>query len=246
MTPDELDRLLAELGDARLAEAVHGLVEFYGSAFDRILTILREEGRGEMIDRFMQDSLLETVLRGYGLIDVDLPEKVKQALEHIRPHLNRVGSDVLFVGVRDNVAELEAVGAASLGEIQAMLRSALYQHVPELSAMKLGGVTIPLEAKRWIPVLHQYELKDGKCSNIKVFEDEILVCAVGQRVFAGPNLCPAAGAPLEGARIEQFTLVCPCHGYHYDLRSGACAEQPVLKIEMLPVIVEDGLVRVGL
>jgi nitrite reductase/ring-hydroxylating ferredoxin subunit len=42
-------------------------------------------------------------------------------------------------------------------------------------------------------------------------------------------------------------LTCACHGYSYNLkRAGACLERPELRLESLPLKVEDDKVKVAI
>jgi nitrite reductase/ring-hydroxylating ferredoxin subunit len=69
---------------------------------------------------------------------------------------------------------------------------------------------------------------------------------VPRRIYAVLDRCPRDGGSLQGARLEAFLLVCPCHGERYNLRSGRSLTDPTLSLELLPVVVERGTVRVAL
>ncbi|MFA7439806.1 MAG: Rieske (2Fe-2S) protein [Sphingomonadaceae bacterium] len=63
----------------------------------------------------------------------------------------------------------------------------------------------------------------------KVFDVEgqtvLLVCGEkGARAIR--NLCPHAGAPLEGGRVSGNRFRCPRHGYIFDLDSGVSKRGP--------------------
>jgi 3-phenylpropionate/trans-cinnamate dioxygenase ferredoxin subunit len=74
----------------------------------------------------------------------------------------------------------------------------------------------------------------------------VLFCTAFGRIYAVLDRCPRDGGSLQGARLEAFLLVCPCHGERYDLRSGRSLTDPTLSLELLPVVVERGTVRVAL
>ena len=100
--------------------------------------------------------------------------------------------------------------------------------------------------KKWLPLVHEFELQEGGFIKIKLFEEEILVWATQGRVFACKDLCPRSGGSLAPATLEDLAIVCPCHGYHYELGDGRCREIPGLKLEVLPVALEDGVLKVGI
>jgi nitrite reductase (NADH) small subunit len=58
--------------------------------------------------------------------------------------------------------------------------------------------------------------------------------------------CPHEGGPLGEGSIENGCVVCPWHGYAFDLRTGEATDDPDLKAEILESKVEDGELRVKL
>ncbi len=100
--------------------------------------------------------------------------------------------------------------------------------------------------KKWLPLIHEFELQEDGYIKIKLFDDEILVWATQGRVFACKDRCPQGGGALAPATLEGLAIVCPCHGYHFALGDGKCREVPSLKLELLPVALEEGVLKVGL
>ncbi len=45
---------------------------------------------------------------------------------------------------------------------------------------------------------------------------------VDHGIVAFDDVCPHAGAPLSGGKVRDGHLVCPWHGFLFDVRSGAC------------------------
>lgn len=48
--------------------------------------------------------------------------------------------------------------------------------------------------------------------------------------FALPDHCPHAGVPLSEGFVEDGQLVCPMHGWAFDLASGRCVNVPGVTI----------------
>jgi nitrite reductase (NADH) small subunit len=73
----------------------------------------------------------------------------------------------------------------------------------------------------------------------------VALFAVADAVIATSGRCPHNRGPLHEGDIDGMTLTCPWHGYGFDLRTGACAEDPALVLERFEVHVEgdDVLVR---
>jgi nitrite reductase (NADH) small subunit len=76
---------------------------------------------------------------------------------------------------------------------------------------------------------------------------------VGSRAFCVANVegaiavldgvCPHEGGPLGEGILEEGRVVCPWHGYAFDVRTGAAKQDPELKAEVLESTVEDGELR---
>src|SRR5512134_1252258 len=107
-----LDELIEELEAApddeasrKVFRALETFLEVQRTAFARVIEVLRREGHSRIIDRFLQDALLASILRGYRLVEPDLEEKVLEALEALG-----YGDRVRLVGVQSGVARFEAFG----------------------------------------------------------------------------------------------------------------------------------------
>ena len=72
------------------------------------------------------------------------------------------------------------------------------------------------------------------------------------------NRCPHHGAPLCLGRVEEriggepgryaltgrAVLRCPWHGWEFDLETGACVDDPSLRVAVYPARIDDGRVLV--
>jgi nitrite reductase/ring-hydroxylating ferredoxin subunit len=92
----------------------------------------------------------------------------------------------------------------------------------------------------WLPVLASVEdLKPGQVAVRRAAESEILLCRVGEQIFALAKSCARDGASLDGARLDQFVLACPTHaGCYYDVRQGTRIGGGAA-LECLPVRIEE-------
>ncbi|HEV8643771.1 MAG TPA: Rieske (2Fe-2S) protein [Methylomirabilota bacterium] len=68
----------------------------------------------------------------------------------------------------------------------------------------------------------------------------------GGRFYACGAICPHEGGPLADGWLEGQTVVCPWHGFDYDLETGTCRVDPDLAISVYPVRVVGGAVEVDL
>jgi nitrite reductase (NADH) small subunit len=54
------------------------------------------------------------------------------------------------------------------------------------------------------------------------------------------GVCPHEEGPLGEGTIENGCVVCPWHGYAFDLRTGEATDDPSLKAEVFEAKIENG------
>ena len=105
-------------------------------------------------------------------------------------------------------------------------------------------------------VLAADALEPGERAKVEAFGTDVALFNVGGRLFAIANACPHHGGPLchgrvTGARFaeapyehrwerEARVLVCPWHGWEFDLESGETLFDPSVKVRTFDARVEDG------
>lgn len=68
--------------------------------------------------------------------------------------------------------------------------------------------------------------------------DILLVNAKGN-IYACETECPHQGAPLSGGLLKDAEhIICQRHGYHFNLKTGACKEFPEYTLKIYPARVE--------
>lgn len=65
------------------------------------------------------------------------------------------------------------------------------------------------------------DLTEAGCKIVRVGEAEIGLFLVAGEVRAYRNFCPHAGAPLFDGPVSGGVVVCPWHGWAFDLQTGA-------------------------
>jgi len=58
--------------------------------------------------------------------------------------------------------------------------------------------------------------------------------------------CPHEGGPLGEGTIEEGRVVCPWHGFSFNVQTGATSDDPDLRVEVLEAKIEDGELRAKL
>ncbi len=99
-------------------------------------------------------------------------------------------------------------------------------HVPPRGASgALGG---------WHPVVQADELPSGTVTEVIPQGTALAVAHLDEGFYAVDNVCPHAGGPLGEGELDEHELVCPYHGYAYDVRDGSCLTDEDLAIRTFP------------
>jgi len=64
--------------------------------------------------------------------------------------------------------------------------------------------------------------------------------------YAIDNECPHRGGPLGEGDLDGTQVLCPWHGWRWEVTSGANANNPAVRVPCFPVTVEGGEIFVDL
>jgi 3-phenylpropionate/trans-cinnamate dioxygenase ferredoxin subunit len=70
------------------------------------------------------------------------------------------------------------------------------------------------------------DLQEGELRGYAVGRRNVLIACVGGKMKALDDWCNHAGCLLSGGRLEQNTVVCPCHEVGFDLDTGKNVTSP--------------------
>lgn len=239
------------------------------------LTAQSEASGLRLIDTFAGDNLLSSLFMLHGLHPLDLETRVLQALDEVRPYLKSHGGNVELVRIEGSVAHLRLEGSchgcpSSTMTLKMAIEEAIYKAAPDLDDLQVEGVTPP-PARSGIPMTfvpprknkdngHSKEqgsawrivedvasLPTGTLKEITVQGKSLLFCRIADTFYAYSNRCANCSAPLADGTLEATTLTCSSCGRAYDIgRAGRCLDAPNLFLEPVPLLVEDGKVKVAL
>jgi len=95
-----------------------------------------------------------------------------------------------------------------------------------------------------VPVCRIEDLPSGSARHVKVGRDDMAVVRVGDEVFALSNTCRHAFGPLSEGFVDGYTVICPWHGWRYDVRTGE-TDHPNADVRTYPAQVRAGEVLVS-
>jgi nitrite reductase (NADH) small subunit len=84
----------------------------------------------------------------------------------------------------------------------------------------------------------------GEAKEFSCRDRTICVANVNGTILAMDNVCLHRGGPLGQGTIEGNKVVCPWHGWQWDLKTGQSAQDPNAKLAVYPVKIEGGDVMV--
>jgi nitrite reductase/ring-hydroxylating ferredoxin subunit len=71
------------------------------------------------------------------------------------------------------------------------------------------------------PLTTLADLPPGTHRAFTVGGRRIALCNVAGNIHAIDDVCPHAGAPLSGGPLQDSTLICPLHGFAFNVTNGA-------------------------
>jgi nitrite reductase/ring-hydroxylating ferredoxin subunit len=89
------------------------------------------------------------------------------------------------------------------------------------------------------------ELGEGEMRMVEVRGTKIAVANVGGAFHAFDDICTHMGCSLAEGDLEETTVICPCHGSEFDVRSGEVLQGPAREpVETYETRVEGGNLEV--
>ena len=146
-----LDRLDA-LPDAAARETatatVQALLALYGEGLGRIVERI---GPAQARALAADDELIAHLLLLHGLHPVPVEQRVREALDGVRPYLGSHGGDVELLGVDDGIVRLRLQGScegcpASAMTLKLAIEEAVLAAAPDVDAVEAEGVDDPAHA----------------------------------------------------------------------------------------------------
>ncbi len=102
------------------------------------------------------------------------------------------------------------------------------------------------EQDLWVPILSANELQEDSMKLVDVEGSPVLLVKVSGQVFAIDNRCPHMGCGFSGGKLDGYVIVCPCHDWRFDLRTGEYEEAEEMKLIKYDWKIESGKIWIKL
>ena len=96
----------------------------------------------------------------------------------------------------------------------------------------------------FVAVADTSSLPPGEGRTVNVRGKEYALYNLDGQFFALDNTCPHVGGPLGAGTLEDRNVVCPLHGWTFDLKTGACLNNPSRPVACYQTRVVDGQVQI--
>ncbi len=257
--------------DAAVREAARTLLEgidgVHRAGLTHLVQGIHAMAGDSFLNRLTGDPAIRLLLMSYNLIAVDRRLQAEEALDAARGHLHDHGIDVEILDVVGGVVYVRlharpGVPPADLplDEIRRDLESTLlsgfvgFQELVFRDRDEPHGATqiVPLAALRrtnrpvYDEALALDELPAGAMRSVDVNGVPVLLANVGGDVYAIRNRCGDSPLPLEFGTLTGAEIQCPWHGCRYDIRSGRRLDAEPGRVQVFPVALEEGRVRIAL
>jgi Fe-S cluster biogenesis protein NfuA/nitrite reductase/ring-hydroxylating ferredoxin subunit len=261
-TGESVPRGLAE-------ELVSAIVQMYGAGLERIIGSLLDAGAdGERIAALLAgDELVGTLLLIHDLHPIPLEQRVQDALDSVRPYMESHGGNVELLSLEHGVARIHLRGScsdcsASSVTLELAIKQALEEAAPDLEGLEVEGIAAgtppigmelpvvmsgPAPAPLWVDVDSVEALTDGSLAAVSVAGSELVVANVDGSLLAYRDRCASCGARLHDGLLMAGALSCPeCTRSFFLPRAGRSMDDDRLQLEPVPLLREDGRVKVAL
>ncbi len=96
----------------------------------------------------------------------------------------------------------------------------------------------PVESQRDKPVVRSDEIAEGAAKLVRARGEEMAIFKTNGQLYGIQNICPHEGGQLCNGWIDGGEVVCPLHGYKFDLKTGACSTDPKLKVKVFKLVAQ--------
>lgn len=152
---DELVQRVTALPDseARRAalELLQSIMDLHGAGLARMVEVLSDDAGRPSLAKLGEEPFICGLLVLYGVHPVTLEDRVKRALENIRPQLHKLGASVELAVVGNGIVRLRVEGQVpgfSSEKLKTAVEQVILESSPEISEIVFEGLMSP----NFIPV----------------------------------------------------------------------------------------------
>ena len=272
---EQVEALADPYAREKATEMVQAVLDLYGEGLARVMAHARNGGVGALAEALAGDELVSHLLLVHDLHPVSVEDRVRGALEEVRPYLESHGGNVALVGVDGATVRLRMQGScsgcpSSTVTLKLAIEEAVFKAAPEVEAVEAEGVEEPAPSPTliqlpisdsgrqdkapapgsdgaWAIAGGLPEISSGGTVVKRVSGEPVLFLKVEDVPYGYRPRCPGCWKSLANAALHESELTCAACGTRYDVRrAGRCLDTPDLNLDPVPLLVTDGgLVKVA-
>ncbi len=141
---EELEGLEDRVAREQATEVVAALLDLYGEGLGRIVERVAERDDGSLAEALAEDELVSHLLLLHGLHPVPVEDRVRTALDEVRPYLESHGGNVELLSVADGIARLRLEGScsgcpSSTMTLKLAIENAIAKSAPDIETVEAEG-----------------------------------------------------------------------------------------------------------
>jgi Fe-S cluster biogenesis protein NfuA/nitrite reductase/ring-hydroxylating ferredoxin subunit len=252
---------LPDFGARELVQdCLQSVLALHGNGLARIMQLVKNAGLAgrEISDALAQDKLVRGLLLIHGLHPVSLENRLKEALEKVRPYMKSHGGNVELLELENDYAKLRLSGnckdcPSSAVTMELAVRQAIEEACPDLVGFEMEGVVeqsastnhLPANAPKWTQLDGVAPLQDGELRSLEVADVPILLAKVGRNVYAYRDYCPGCEKKIGSGKLDANILSC-VQGHRFDIcRAGISADGDAKHLQPFPLLAIDEVIKIS-
>jgi nitrite reductase/ring-hydroxylating ferredoxin subunit len=92
--------------------------------------------------------------------------------------------------------------------------------------------------------IEESQLQANSMKLVRVEGTPVLLIKQGGQIFAIDNRCPHMGCGFSGGKLEDSTVICPCHDWRFSLQTGEYENEKAFKLVFYRFKISDGKIFV--
>ena len=260
-----IEGLLGELAARGVGEQAEELasliVRMYGDGLSRLVELLDDD----LLVKLAGDPVIGGLLILHDLHPVAVHDRVKAALDRVRPYLGSHAGGVEFLGIDDDgKARLRLQGScngcpASTVTVTTAIETAIMEAAPELAGIEVEGVVPTSQALltigpgrrqtgkggTWEP-LPEPAPGPGEIVGVTLNGARLILVSFAAEIYAFEATCPISGTELVGSSLDGELLTCRGCGTAFDLTRAGRSVDGSAMLAPVPLLQEDGVLRVAI
>jgi 3-phenylpropionate/trans-cinnamate dioxygenase ferredoxin subunit len=96
------------------------------------------------------------------------------------------------------------------------------------------------KADNWVYALEDKALSENQMMPSYPMGVNIVLARVGGAVYAISGMCVHMSCPLFTGKLTGYIITCPCHDWHFDIRTGKFLDAPELCLSVYSTKSDDG------